>query len=138
MHVTSLAPMLQTWDLPGSIAFYRDVLGFEVAAHSEEYGWAALVCGAAEVMLSRPSGCSVADGPAFTGSLYFRIRGVDALWERLKDSVRVSYPIETFHYGMREFAILDNNGYMLQFGEPISDEMPETSRDLAGRCDNCR
>jgi hypothetical protein len=24
--------------------------------------------------------------------------------------------MEEFHYGMREFAIDDNNGYMLQFG----------------------
>ena len=26
--------------------------------------------------------------------------------------------MEEFHYGMREFAIYDNNGYMLQFGTP--------------------
>jgi hypothetical protein len=34
---------------------------------------------------------------------------------------RVAYPLEDFHYGMREFAIYDNNGYMLQFGQPASD-----------------
>jgi len=28
----------------------------------------------------------------------------------------VVYPIESFDYGMREFAIRDNNGYILQFG----------------------
>ena len=42
---------------------------------------------------------------------------VDALWERLKDVVRVCYPIEDFEYGMREFGIYDNNGYLLQFGQ---------------------
>jgi hypothetical protein len=26
--------------------------------------------------------------------------------------------LRTFHYGVREFAIDDNNGYMLQFGTP--------------------
>jgi len=33
--------------------------------------------------------------------------------------VRICYPIETFEYGMREFAIYDNNGYLLQFGEAV-------------------
>ena len=36
------------------------------------------------------------------------------------DRVRICYPIETFDYGMREFAIYDdNNGYVLQFGRPL-------------------
>jgi hypothetical protein len=30
----------------------------------------------------------------------------------------VVYPIEDFSYGMREFAIRDNSGYILQFGKP--------------------
>jgi hypothetical protein len=33
----------------------------------------------------------------------------------------VCYGIEDFFYGMREFAIYDNNGYLLQFGQPISE-----------------
>jgi len=56
--------------------------------------------------------------PSFTGSLYFRVGDVEALWERLRELVRVCYPLESFHYGMREFAIYDNNGYVLQFGQP--------------------
>ena len=28
-------------------------------------------------------------------------------------------PIEDFDYGMREFAVFDNNGYLLQFGQEI-------------------
>jgi len=35
-----------------------------------------------------------------------------------EEETRVCYPIENFAYGMREFAIYDNNGYLLQFGEP--------------------
>jgi hypothetical protein len=42
-------------------------------------------------------------------------------WSQLKDQARVYYAIETFPYGMREFAIYDNNGYLLQFGEAIAD-----------------
>ena len=63
--------------------------------------------------------------PALTGSLYFRVRDVDSLWSRLKDGARVCYPIENFAYGMREFAIYDNNGYLLQFGEAVADSGSE-------------
>jgi len=31
----------------------------------------------------------------------------------------VVYPLEDCAYGMREFAIRDNNGYILQFGQEI-------------------
>ena len=44
---------------------------------------------------------------------------VDLFWERIKDNVKICYPIENFEYGMREFGIYDNNGYLLQFGEEI-------------------
>ena len=46
---------------------------------------------------------------------------MNAWWELLKDKAEVVYPIEDFEYGMREFAIKDCNGYMLQFGQDRSD-----------------
>ena len=60
------------------------------------------------------------DKPRFTGSLYFRVDDVDELWKRLKDQATVVYPIEDFDYGMREFAVRDRDGYVLQFGRPIA------------------
>ena len=44
---------------------------------------------------------------------------VSAIWEALKDTVEVCYELEDFEWGMREFGIYDNNGYVLQFGEEI-------------------
>jgi len=41
------------------------------------------------------------------------------LWEDLKTKAKICYGIETFEWRMREFAICENNGYILQFGEPI-------------------
>jgi len=38
----------------------------------------------------------------------------------VKDKVPVVYPIENFSYGMREFAIRDNNGYILLFAKPLN------------------
>ncbi len=56
--------------------------------------------------------------PAFTGSLYIEVADVDALWDTVPDHARIWYTSETFDYGMREFAVYDNNGYLLQFGTP--------------------
>ncbi len=55
----------------------------------------------------------------FTGSFYFSTDDVDAMWARLKDKAKVCYGIENFDYGMRKFAVYDNNGYLLQFGQAI-------------------
>ena len=61
-------------------------------------------------MLAGPNQLEGDSAPAFTGSLYFRTDDVDVFWQRLKDRARVCYPIDNFEYGMREFAIYDNNG----------------------------
>jgi uncharacterized glyoxalase superfamily protein PhnB len=119
MKLQALTPMLRTWDLPGSIAFYTETLGFECERVSEEWGWASLRRDAAAIMLAGPDLHAGAAAPAFTGSLYLKTDDVGALWARLKDRVRICYPIESFDYGMREFAIYDNNGYVLQFGQPL-------------------
>src|SRR5262245_10505947 len=111
--------MLRTWDLTGTIEFYKDVLGFECKAHEPDWGWARLSCGPVSVMFSGPNVHEGDVKPAFTGSLYLRVNDVDSLWLRLKDRARVCYPLDTFPYGMREFAIYDNNGYLLQFGEDL-------------------
>lgn len=107
----SPVPMLRTPDLPGSIAFYVDALGFALHARSDDV----------ELMLAVPNAHATPDAPALTGSLYFHLddaASVDALWTSLQGKVRACYPPETFGYGMREFGIYDGNGYLLQFGAP--------------------
>ena len=39
--------------------------------------------------------------------------------EDLKTKAKICYEIETFDWDMREFAVYDNNGYILQFGQPV-------------------
>ena len=117
MKLQELTPLLRTNDLKGSIRFYTDVLGFECDGSSEE--WASLRRDNVTIMFALPNEHEPFDGPAFTGSLYINPDDVDAMWERVKDKARVCYPIDNFDYGMREFAIYDNNGYLLQFGQPL-------------------
>ena len=120
MTIDSLTPMLRTWDLPGTIEFYKGVLGFECESYEADWGWASLTHGPVSVMFSSPNEHEGDVEPKFTGSIYFRVTDIDSLWSRLKDHARVCYPLETFPYGMREFAIYDNNGYLLQFGEAVA------------------
>lgn len=121
MMIEALTPMLRTWDLAGSLAFYTGVLGFHCDTHSEEWGWATLSRDGFELMFAAPTAHDAAAAAAFTGSLYLRVDDVDAIWASLQGRARVCYGIEDFDYGMREFAVYDNNGYLLQFGQALPD-----------------
>ena len=109
--------MLRVNDLEKTIGFYCDLLGFKCTARME--GWAILENHDVELMVALPNQHEPFDKPCLTGSLYFHPEDVDALWEQLKEKTVVVYPLENFDYGMREFAVLDNNGYCLQFGKEI-------------------
>lgn len=75
-------------------------------------------------MLSGPNAHTGESAPAFTGSLYITCDDVDAMWQRVKDRVTACHPIEDFDHGMREFGIIDNNRYLLQFGPSAGPEAP--------------
>ncbi|MGJ1436490.1 VOC family protein [Sphingobacterium siyangense] len=119
MKYKSLNPILYTKNLDHTIQFYTEKLEFTCIEKNEALNWALLQSGTIEIMFSHPVESIAFETAQFTGSLYFNIADVDNLWESLKDNVKICYEIETFEWGMREFAIYDNNGYVLQFGEKI-------------------
>ena len=119
MQFKSLRPMLYTSALDETISFYKDVLGFTCGERNEDWGWAALHREEVEIMLARPNVHTPFERPVFTGSFYFTVDDVEALWAQLRTKAKVYYELETFEWQMREFAIYDNNGYLLQFGQPI-------------------
>ena len=112
--------MLRTRDLHATVRFWTERLGFTCDGLSEEDGWASLVRDRVSVMVATPNSHMPFNVPSFTGSLYFNVDDATALWATLKDDAEIAYPLEDFDYGMREFAIYDNNGYMLQFGTPLT------------------
>jgi uncharacterized glyoxalase superfamily protein PhnB len=119
MRLTKLRPTLWTENLHATVDFYVQVLGFICEEFNEHWGWASLWKDEVELMVSAPDEHSHYHQIGFTGSFYFNVENVDALWSQLKDRVAVSYEPENFEWGMREFGIYDNNGYLLQFGQEI-------------------
>lgn len=121
MKLYALRPIIYTKELDETILFYTDILDFELTNRNDEWGWASLQKDTVGIMLSKPNVHTSFQKPLFTGSFYFNTDDVDSLWEKLKDQAKVCYEIETFEWEMREFAIYDNNGYTLQFGQYIGE-----------------
>ncbi|HYL91563.1 MAG TPA: VOC family protein, partial [Alphaproteobacteria bacterium] len=127
IDVRGLAPLLQVFDMPTSIAFYRDVLGFEVVATSqpgkERFGWALLRLNGLELMLNtayeddeRPPAPDPARVAAHNDtSIYFSCPDVDAAYADLrKRGVKVKEP-RIAPYGMKQMYVSDPDGYELCF-----------------------
>lgn len=120
MPITELTPMMYVGDVRSTIDFYVKTLGFTCDSFSPEWGWAQLSKDKIRIMLSKPNAHIPFEKSLFTGSFYFNTDEVDKWWTALKDKTNVCYPIENFEYGMREFAVYDCNGYLLQFGQEYS------------------
>jgi glyoxylase I family protein len=130
VEVRGLAPLLQVYDMPTSVLFYRDKLGFEVVATSPTMGedyfhWCLLRLGDAEVMLNtayefndqrppRPRDpVQVQTYPAV--GLYFGCPDVDAAYEQFQaKGVTVDKP-KVAPYGMKQMNLRDPDGYFLCF-----------------------
>lgn len=123
MKLLMMRPMLETENLKQTIDFYNQLLGFACKSCFPDFEnpeWASLERNGIELMFSVRNAHSVVEKATMTGSLYFNTENVDETWNELKDKVAIEYPIENFDYGMREFAIRDCNGYLLQFGQEIN------------------
>ena len=117
MGVQGVSIVFTTEDVARSVKFYVEQLGFTCVLQLE--GFARVQLGGADIMLALPNAHIPWRGPAFTGSIYLDVDNVDELWESLKTRARVAYPIETMDYGLREFGLLDDNGYPLCFAQHV-------------------
>jgi uncharacterized glyoxalase superfamily protein PhnB len=118
MEIRGVMPVLRVADMDRSVAFYRDVLGFSMRWRASGDGGgenAMLEHGAARLMLS--TGEHLGGPPRLTGTLYFDMVGVEALWERIGETCERVWPLEEMDYGTLEFGIRDPDGYTLAFSE---------------------
>jgi uncharacterized glyoxalase superfamily protein PhnB len=119
-------PVLKVNDVQATIAFFTGVLGFELSWHAPatDSGETAVVR-AGDAVLMFSTGGHLGGTPAFTGTLYFNLDGlepVDRLYERVRDRVSIVWPLEDMPYGTREFGLRDPNGYTLAFAEALDRE----------------
>ena len=131
-RLDELVPMLTCSDGQKSIAFYRDVLGFEVADRMDEVGrsgWASLRNGGARIMLASPTYVPLApriDGRHPQAVYYFYPEDVEALHASVKAKGCAATDLAVRFYGMKEFEVVDPDGHVLVFGgetdEPVTPE----------------
>jgi glyoxylase I family protein len=127
IDVRGLAPLLSVFDMPTSVKFYCEVLGFEVVANdgkpAPHFDWALLRMNGTELMLNtaydegeRPP----APDPARIGThrdvtLYFGCPDVDAAYAHLRGmGINVKEP-KIAPYGMKQLYLTDPDGYLLCF-----------------------
>lgn len=132
IEVQGVCALLQVFDMPTSLRFYRDVLGFEIVATSPRQGdhfdWGLLRLNDAHLMLntayeedSRPAAGDTDRFDAHGDTcLYFRCPDVDAAYEHLRShGINVAEP-KNAPYGMRQLYLTDPDGYSLCFQWPTS------------------
>ena len=113
----ALTPMLQAEDIQRTIDWYTAVLGFRCVARESD--WCRLERDGAVLMFMRNAHLGA---PAATATQYIEVDDVMALWRKLDDKVTAEWGPERMPYGMLEFAIRDPEGYLLSFGQRVTDE----------------
>ncbi|WP_280515407.1 VOC family protein [Xanthomonas sp. D-109] len=111
--------MLRCADLTAALAFYTKTLAFRLDSGTVATGWVSLRHGPLALMLATRLSEDEATVSDVACSLYFRTDQVDTWWQRLQPHARIVYPLQDFAYGMREFAIRDPDGHLLQFGQAL-------------------
>lgn len=120
MNLTNIRPMFWVEDVKATMSYYVNVLGFTHGRHLENWAWGFVYKDNVEFMFTKPGEHFPYKGMEFSGSFYLNTDNVDAWWEFLKEKAEIFFPIENFEYNMREFAIKDCNGFILQFGQEIN------------------
>ena len=126
IEMKGLCPLIQVFDMPTSLKFYRDTLGFEVvqrSQESDECSWCWLRCGDAELMLNtayddddRPEKPDAARWKGHQDTmLYVGCPDVDDAYEFLKARGVKCEPPKTAWYGMRQLNVTDPDGFGVCF-----------------------
>lgn len=128
-RIGGFAPLLQVFDMPASLEFYRDVLGFEVVSDVPDDGkcdWVLLKRFESELMLNTayeaddrpPAPDPVRISAHSDTALFFGCDDVDAAYAYLQQrGLAVETPIVT-DYGMKQVYFKDPDGYQICLQHP--------------------
>ena len=112
-------PVLPVSDIAATANYYCAVLGFELDfVMGEPPSHGSVTRGRVGIQFTNaPSDFSPR---AYPGWFYFFVDDVDALYaEYCENGVGVEQELKSHEHGMREFEIVDCNGFRLRFGQYI-------------------
>jgi glyoxylase I family protein len=129
IETTGICPLLQVFDMPTSVRFYRDILGFELVTNAEpratdDFGWCLLKrSDGSELMLNtaydygeRPPALDPARVSAHGDTcIYFGTPDVDAAYQHLLDKGLKIKPPKVAWYGMKQLYLTDPDGFGICF-----------------------
>ena len=133
IEVRGVCALLQVFDMPTSVQFYRDVLGYEIVETSpregDQFDWGLLRLNDTFLMLNtayeqefRPAQPETARVVAHLDTgLFFNCPDVDAAYRHLlAQGVDVPEP-RVAPYGMKQLFVHDPDGYVLCFQCPAEE-----------------
>ena len=126
LQIRKMTPLIQVFNMPRAVTFYRDILGFEVITDSgsgDHSSWIMLRLDECEVMLNdqyEPGREPSQPPPERTKwhgdtGLYFDCPDPDAVYELLKSKGMDLKPPQIAPYGMKQLFLTDPDGYLLCF-----------------------
>jgi glyoxylase I family protein len=128
IEVCGVRGLIQVFDMPTSLRFYRDVLGFKVVQTSDPgkgdlVDWCWLKLHDAELMLNTAyegSARPPQPDPQRTAAhedtcFYFGCPDVDGAYGHLREQGADVHEPTIAPYGMKQLYVLDPDGYMLCF-----------------------
>jgi glyoxylase I family protein len=126
IDVRGMTPLIQVFDMPTSLAFYCDVLGFEVYSSSQpppKCHWAWQKLNGVDLMLNtayedeyRPPSPDMKRVAAHDDTcLYFGCPDVDAAYEYLVSKGIDVKPPKVAPYGMKQLYLKDPDGFDICF-----------------------
>lgn len=131
MHppIYGICPYLEVYDMPASLGFYRDLLGFEIKATSDDGipNWVLMELNGAQLMLNTqyemdrrpPERDSVREKHHGDLCFYFNSPDIDALFGYFSVSgIQLKEPIMT-GYGWKAIYLKDPDGFKLCFHHPV-------------------
>lgn len=120
----ALTPLLIVAEMPRSLGFYRDQLGFRITqdwSPDDRLAWCRLERDGALLMLQQA--CDE-DGPAEGRGrgvvFYLSCADANAEYERMRDLGLNVAPPQVAFYGMNQLVLTDPDGYELCFQNPVS------------------
>src|SRR5262249_55765364 len=127
-----MVPLIQVFDMPTSIGFYCDVLGFEIVTSdgktAPHFDWVWLRLNDSDVMLNtayesdrRPTAPVAARVAAHRDTtFYFGCADVDRALAYLRGKGVAAKEPRVVSYGMKQLYVSDPDGYLLCFQHPAN------------------